>query len=135
MTKTKGVQPARDPNRTLRLKQAIDMRILGYEWEEIATQCGIKGGKGAAYTMVNNALRSSLREPSEQLRELELQRLDKLMQVQMKKAMDGNDWATDRVLHIMERRAKLLGLDIQKDAPTAGLVLMREYAPGVLEAV
>ena len=42
---------------------------------------------------------------------MELERLSALDAAHWDKAMQGNGEATDRVLRIMERRAKLLGLD------------------------
>jgi hypothetical protein len=48
---------------------------------------------------------------TEQLREIELMRLDKLQQPYWTRALKGDVDALDRVLKIMERRAKMLGLD------------------------
>ena len=51
---------------------------------------------------------------TEDVRELEVQRLDELLLSIWPQARKGNHGAVDRVLRIMERRARLLGLD----APT-----------------
>ncbi|MQY11433.1 hypothetical protein SRB5_15510 [Streptomyces sp. RB5] len=55
---------------------------------------------------------SEQEEKAEELRALENQRLDKLFFVAYRQAVkDGNLPAIDRALRIMERRARLLGLD------------------------
>lgn len=112
---TKAVQPARDINRAMRVQMAVEMRLKGCPWEEIALTCGLKGGKGAAFNLVNQALQRTLREPCEELRTLEALRLDALLTVYWPKAMAGDGWSFDRVLRLMERRALLLGLDIRPD--------------------
>ncbi|GAA3371255.1 hypothetical protein GCM10020367_21180 [Streptomyces sannanensis] len=56
--------------------------------------------------------RAVLNEEVEELRSVEAERLDRLWFVAYKQAVrDGNLAAIDRALRIMERRAKLLGLD------------------------
>lgn len=50
-----------------------------------------------------------------ELRKLELLRLDELQEVAWRFAMAGQLTGIDRVLKIMERRAKLLGLDAKMD--------------------
>lgn len=149
-------EPARDPLRAQRVEMAIAMRIRGCQWAEIAEACGLKGGKGSAYHMVNDALRATLREATDELRTLEVLRLDALLEAiwpeavrqltedagdeqerqsrhtpsgKKKSAKDGpNLWAVDRCLAIMERRAKLLGLDIPTNqAPLGAQVIIRSY--------
>ena len=116
---TKAPQPARDINRAQKILAAQQLRIAGYEWEDIANQLGIKGGKGAAYNLVNNALIRALREGDKEMRELENMRLDALHRVYWPQALSGDGWSHDRILHQMERRAALNGLD----APPAGASL------------
>jgi hypothetical protein len=125
---TKAMQPARDLNRTARILAAIQMRIGGYEWEEIARTLGIKGGKASAYSLVNNALKQTLREAGAELRELENMRLDALHRVYWPKALAGDGWSHDRILRQMERRAALNGTDAQVSAQAiAASLLIRTY--------
>ena len=56
-------------------------------------------------------IRSTLREDAGEIVELELQRLDEMLVGLWAKARRGNTAAIDRVLKIMERRAKFLGID------------------------
>ena len=53
-------------------------------------------------------------EPLDQIRRLELFRLDKLQSAIWPAAMLGDIAAIDRVLACMTRRARLLGLDLQR---------------------
>ena len=65
--------------------------------------------------MVKRALREAVREPAEELRTLELERLDSLYATVTAIIETGSPKdvlnAIDRALRIMERRSKLLGLD------------------------
>jgi hypothetical protein len=74
---------------------------------------GYKSASGAEQA-VRSAIRKVLQEPAEAVRELEAMRLDALLQALWGKALDGDVLVIDRVLKIMDRRARLLGLD----APT-----------------
>jgi hypothetical protein len=58
-----------------------------------------------------NALATLAREPAEEIRTIELARLDGLMVTLWPAARRGDLAAVDRILKVMERRAKLLGLD------------------------
>lgn len=142
-------RPAHDINRAKRVELAIAMRIRGCEWQEIAEACGLKGGRASAYNLVNGVLKEYQREASDELRNLELMRLDKLLDAIWPLATqqlalageDGEDgggkrkrgdgpslWAVDRCLAIMERRAKLLGLDTPPaQTSMVGQVLIRTY--------
>lgn len=64
------------------------------------------------------ALKDTLREPAEELRGLEAERLDMLQEALSDNVEPDKDGllVVDRLLRIMERRAKLLGLDIGKDS-------------------
>ncbi len=55
--------------------------------------------------------REEMREGAHDILELELKRLDELMFALWDRAIQGEFKAVDRVLKIMERRAKILGLD------------------------
>lgn len=116
---TKAQQPARDINRALRILEAQRLRVAGLEWDEIATQLGIRGGKGAAYNLVNNALIQALREGDKAMRELENRRLDALHRVYWPKALAGDGWSHDRILRQMEHRANLNKLRAEDAAAQA----------------
>ena len=137
---TKTRQPARDINKTMRQLQAIELRKQGREWQEISDLCGIRGGKGAAYKLVNDALKAALRESAEEYRELLAQRLDKLWAIQFAKATDPTnksaDWAIDRCLAIHDRQERLFNLALKPDATQQQAQMVLIGVPQtVLEAI
>jgi hypothetical protein len=91
-------------------KHVVELRRAGHGWDEVAKQAGY-ASRGAAYTAFTLALKEVVREPTRELVELELQRLDALFLAMWELAKQGDYQATDRAIRIMERRAKLLGLD------------------------
>jgi hypothetical protein len=99
-----------------RQAKALELRKAGHTFEEIAQFLGYKGFEGA-YKAVKAGLKRVCREPAEEVRTLELARLDKLLTVLWPKAITGDPESIDRVLKVMHRRASLLGLDAVR--PTA----------------
>ena len=90
--------------------QALELRKAGVTYEVIATQLGYANASGARKAVVS-ALKATLREPAAELRELELARLDAMLLPLWRRVQSGDEKAIDRALRIMERRARLLGLD------------------------
>lgn len=91
--------------------RAIELRRAGSSYEQIAKDVGF-ANRGTAFRAVQIGLRESLQEAgSEDLRSLELERLECLQRSRWSKAVGGDDKAFDRVLAIMKRRAELMGLD------------------------
>lgn len=103
--------------------KALQLRCAGVTLREIAIQLGYSHHSGAQYA-VDAALKNTYIEPNEDLRKLELERLDLLMVPLFMQARQSNLGAVDRVLKIMERRARLTGLD----KPVAFSVDWREEA-------
>ena len=98
--------------------QALELRKAGVTFEAIATKLGYCN-RHAAYKAVTTALKDSIKEPAEGVREMELKRRDDMLLAMWPQVKSGNQGAIDRSLRIMERRAKLLGLDAPtKIAPT-----------------
>lgn len=96
--------------------EAAELRSQGLTFKQIADTLGID--IHSAYDAVQRALRAIVQEPAEELRRLELDRLDTLQRAAMdilERSPDmGALQAVDRLLRISESRRKLLGLD----APT-----------------
>jgi len=92
---------------------ALELRKKGWTFERIADELGY-AGPAASYKAVMSALGEANREPVTELRELEAARLDH-MQDKLSENIgpDKDDGlpVVDRLLRIMDRRAKLLGLD------------------------
>lgn len=93
--------------------RALELRKAGLTYQKIADALGYANPMGA-WKAVNSALKKTLQEPSDDLRKMEVERLDAMLFALYPSAMKGMQGAVDRILRIMERRAKLLGLD----APT-----------------
>ena len=103
--------------------RALDLRKAGATYQMIADQLGY-GGPSGAYKAVTSALKATLKEPADELRTMELERLDAMLLPLWRRVQNGDERAVDRVLRIMERRAKLLGLDAptKVDLAVQGLV-------------
>jgi len=92
-------------------RKALELRKAGVTFASIAETLGYRGPSGA-YRAVMSALRKTLQEPADEVRKMEAERLDALLLALWAQAKSGNQGAVDRVLRVMERRAKLLGLDM-----------------------
>lgn len=93
-----------------RYMQAVSLRAKGLTYLEIRDRLGYAEVKDA-WRAVREGLKLALEEPAAEVRALERARLDKLLCAVWDQAMQGDGQAIDRVLRIMERRARLDGLD------------------------
>jgi hypothetical protein len=101
-----------EPAQIDREKQIIELRIEGYTWRQIAQH--IQMSPGGALKAYRRAMVRTLKPVSDELRDLELDRLDTLQQTYWQPAVQGNLRAADFILRVIDKRAKILGLD----APT-----------------
>lgn len=110
MTTTKGkTQTQIRAEARAREAKALDLRLLGYSHERIARELGYQH-RSAAKKAIDRALAAIPREAAIQLREIELERLDLAQRSLADKIVHGNLGAIDRLIRIMDHRAKLLGL-------------------------
>jgi hypothetical protein len=96
-----------------RRTDAITLRLAGMDWTSIADRLGYSD-RGAACKDVTRALEANIveqRVSAEELREVELLRLDRLQAAVWGAAVQGDLRAIETCLKILDRRAKLLGLD------------------------
>ena len=100
----------RAAERKVRIHKAMELRLAGYSYQEIA-DAGIYNTAMAAFKAVDKVLTKTIEEPAKKIVDLEIKRLDRLLVVFHKKAITGDLAAADRVMRIMERRAKYKGLD------------------------
>jgi Flp pilus assembly secretin CpaC len=110
MPKTGQVEAA-----AARRQKALDLRIAGVRYRQIGAQLGVS--YQTAYRDVQTALGelATLQAgKAERLRELEVERCDKLQMALWPKARSGDEKVVRALIAVMDRRAKLLGLD----APT-----------------
>ena len=89
---------------------ALELRKAGVTYEEIAKRVGYNS-KGRCYDAIMRLLRKTAQEPADEVRRLEINRLDALWLRAYTQVQKGDLGAIDRCLRIMERRARLLGLD------------------------
>lgn len=95
-----------------REKRAMALRLAGATYEQIASELHIS--LGAAHKAVQSVLdrtRQQCSEQADELRQLEVARLDRMLLLLESQIRTGHLGAIDRALRIQERRAKLLGLD------------------------
>lgn len=90
--------------------RALELRKAGKTLEQIANELGYASKSGAAKAL-SVALQKTIQEPADELRTLESQRLDALLHSLWPNALSGDTRAIDTCLRVMDRRAKLLGLD------------------------
>lgn len=94
--------------------KVLELRRSGETWERIAVAVGYANASGAqkAYARVVSRVQ---RESVDEIRDLELDRLDRIQRAFWTPAIvDRDKRAAEVVLKVMDRRAKLLGLE----APT-----------------
>lgn len=102
--------------RELREAQAIELRRSGATYEQIATALGL-ANKGAAYKIVKRVLehaRESAAEDANFLRDLHNRRIENAIFRISGSVNNGNLTAVDKLCRLLERQAKMNGLD----APT-----------------
>jgi hypothetical protein len=97
----------------------LQLREAGASYEAIAQTVGYRN-RSSARKAVLQGLRAARQEPARLLRQLELRRLDKLFLPlwSLATAKPPDLAAMDRLLKIMQQRAALLGLNVQKLALT-----------------
>jgi len=112
MTQTSPGGFVRTEEQAITDTKALRMRSSGMTYGKIAEAMGCS--KSAAYERVQRALAAIPAEAVDEYRRLETDRLDTLLELAMRKVESedkGFLFAIDRVLAIMDRRSKLLGLD------------------------
>lgn len=142
----------RNPDTAIRDAEAARLRVRGLTYRQIADELGM-AGPGKAHEAVQRVLKETVQEAADDLRLVELERLDQMYQAALKVletehyavshgkviyleeggpplADDGPILAAmDRLLKIQERRAKLLGLD----APTKANVTVSDAITSEIE--
>ena len=96
----------------------LELRRSGETWERIAQVVGYANASGAqkAYQRVVTRVQ---KVTVDEIRDLELDRLDRLQRAYWRSAVvDLNTKAADVVLKVMDKRAKLLGLDAPQRTQT-----------------
>lgn len=119
---------------------ALEMRLMGYQWDEIAEVVGYPDAQRAQVAF-ENALEKQLADDPDSrkaLRQITSRRYERLLRGVWKKALDPENAeqmiAQRRALDILAAQAKLLGLDAPAEvvihAPTN--TMLQEWVSGVL---
>ena len=90
-------------------RHALELRLAGWSIQDIADLYGVD--KSNASRWCSAAIRDIPKEAAEEYRQRQLLQLDILIKGIWNDASAGNDFKIDRILAIMERQAKLMGLD------------------------
>lgn len=127
-----SVRRIRTTEKTLK---ALELRKRGMNYTQIGEKLGCARNTACRYVLSElENLADKCREEAVHVRDLELQRLDELYLVAWKAIAEGSDLgAIDRCLRIMERRAKLLGLDAAEKVEHSGdlVINLRSVDMGV----
>jgi hypothetical protein len=120
----------KDLNETERQLKSLELRRTGAHYSDIATALGCS--KATAYRDVKRHLddvRQECREKAEEINDIELERLDTALAAIWTKVEQGDCKSIETMLKIMERRAKMLGLDSpDKHEVRAGVATPEEAA-------
>lgn len=93
--------------------KVLDLRRAGFTFQRIAEEVGYATPSGAQRALERIMARNIPQAP-EEFRWQELDRLDRMQVALWPRAMKGDDRAIGTIVRLMERRAKLVGID----APT-----------------
>lgn len=99
-------------------EKALELRISGATYREIAKELGVSVGSAHAYVTDGlEELRNANAESTEKVRQMEIARLDAILVKLWPKREKPR--VADTILRVSKRRSELLGLDVGKgdDAP------------------
>jgi DNA-binding CsgD family transcriptional regulator len=104
-----------------RERQVVALKKAGANFQQIADKLGItKPGAYKAWKRVNEQLAKATREDAELLRAQQLERINDMLLGLWNKAASGDVQAVDRVVRLLERESKLLGLDSPQKKELSG---------------
>ena len=112
----KGRSPGSMEEAIVRSNRALELRMAGATWQQVADQMGYKQ-KSSAQQAVRRAIEREterVADVRESYRTMQLLRIERSIRAIWPQVLQGDLFAIDRELKLMERQAKLLGLD----APT-----------------
>ena len=107
----------------VRRAEALALRVQGYSYKEIGKRLAPSITEHAAWKLVQGGLddvRLTMAEDAEGVRVVMLRRLDRATRLVMSRIDKGELAATDRLVRLQERTARLLGLDAPDNYEHAG---------------
>lgn len=103
------MQQQRQLEKLERHSQALELRKAGATYQQIGDAMGVN--LETARRWVKQAMEGLIREPAEELRQLQMERLNTMLMVIWQEVRQGNLPAIDRALRIMGDQRALMGLD------------------------
>ena len=100
-------------------RKAVELRMAGRTWQEIADALGYADHSGAVRA-VQDSLRKTLGAPSAEFRELTLERLTKILQVQWPNMLRGEVPAAKLCLQTIGDMRQLMGVDMPSRVEHSG---------------
>lgn len=100
-----------DPELVDKEIKVLELRRAGLTFDVIASRVGYADASGS-YLAYKRAIKRTMQQPADELRTQELDRLDRLQLAVWQKALEGDTKSILTIVRLMERRAKLLGLDM-----------------------
>ena len=100
-------------------RKAVELRMAGRTWQEIADALGYADHSGAVRA-VQDSLRKTLGAPSAEFRELTLERLTKILQVQWPNMLRGEATAAKVCLQTIGDMRQLMGVDMPSRVEHSG---------------
>lgn len=91
----------------LRKYKAIEMRVKGKSYKEIADELGYKTEVGV-YKLIQKGLKDAIKENVPELIAMGAMELDMIKDAWMEKAMEGDAKAAKVLMDVFDRRCKLL---------------------------
>jgi predicted DNA-binding protein YlxM (UPF0122 family) len=115
---------------TARQEKAIQLRRSGLSLREIASRLEVNVATihSDIKTMLAEAIKENV-DNADQLRAMEIERLDRMTMAIQAQVTAGHLGAIDRAIRISERRAKLLGLDmpVKQEVKHSGGMAIKAY--------
>lgn len=103
------IRESREIQKAQRHNQALELRKAGATYQQIADALGVSVPTAAKW--VKQSIQAMVKEPAEELRILQLERLNTMLMVIWGEVRNGHLPAIDRALRIMGDQRALMGLD------------------------
>lgn len=117
LREAKGKPLAELPER----KMVVELKVEGWTHEEVAEHLHISTGTVARHLKQWQISQTPSEETSAQLREIMLQRLERMHRREWRRYELGDDKAGELLLKVMDRTSKLMGSDLQPSGTTIAI--------------
>lgn len=114
-------------------KKALDMKVAGFTYEQIEEELGYSVGSGAAWKIVDKALKEIPRQSAEELLQLEFLRLEKVILGLARKGFKGDVPSAEAIRKTVMDQAKLMGLENITD--DGGMELAMQQYERLVQAI